>query len=186
MLRRAAREAHVRLRQIEARTQSPDHPILPPGSNRNPQAPRQQRKEEGSNRSADPGDHVQTPGLHGSVSRHGHLRRISCNGRIGLACIHRPVRAHRPRTQGSDTHAGTAKLSLHRLRQRHHESLGRPVDIKMRIGEECGGGGDIQDLPVPLPHHVRADTSRCSSALRTAGSISTVSAALPAPALLTN
>ena len=28
MLRRAAREAHVRLRQIEARTQSPDHPIL--------------------------------------------------------------------------------------------------------------------------------------------------------------
>ncbi len=28
MLRRAAREAHVRLRQIEARTQAPDHPIL--------------------------------------------------------------------------------------------------------------------------------------------------------------
>ena len=28
MLRKAAREAHVRLRQVEARTQSPDHPIL--------------------------------------------------------------------------------------------------------------------------------------------------------------
>ena len=28
MLREAAREAHVRLRQIEARTQGPDHPIL--------------------------------------------------------------------------------------------------------------------------------------------------------------
>ena len=28
MLRKAARDAHVRLRQIEARTQAPDHPIL--------------------------------------------------------------------------------------------------------------------------------------------------------------
>ena len=28
MLRQAAREAHVRLRQVEARAQSPDHPVL--------------------------------------------------------------------------------------------------------------------------------------------------------------
>ena len=28
MLREAAREAHVRIRQVEARTQAPDHPIL--------------------------------------------------------------------------------------------------------------------------------------------------------------